>query len=107
MTALQDAPNKDVLGSKRQIPSTQTVRRTGATPAIRTKLEKSKPAIALASSTTPKIVVVSAEQARLERERAKQPHVRRPRLPSTGLSGKQAFEALFTDTPDPSEGSGQ
>jgi hypothetical protein len=95
--------NKEVPASKRQIPSTRSARRTTATPAIRTKLKETKPAIALAGPMTSKIVVVSAEQARQERERATQPQVRRPRPPSTGLSGKLAFEALFNDAPDPSK----
>jgi hypothetical protein len=66
-------------------------------------LEKSKPAIALAGLVHSKIVVVSAEQAQREWERAAQSEVRRPRVPATGLTGKRAFEALFNDGNDTSK----
>lgn len=60
-----------------------------------TKPDAAKPAIALAGPAGAKIVVVPAEQVRLERERAAQPEVRRPRVPASGLTGRLAFEALF------------
>jgi hypothetical protein len=54
-----------------------------------------------------KVVVVSAEQVQREREQAAHPTIRRPRTPSSGLSGRLAFEALFKDETDPSKASGQ
>ncbi len=60
-----------------------------------TKPDAPKPAIALAGLAGAKIVVVPAEQVRREREQAAQPEVRRPRVPSSGLTGRLAFEALF------------
>jgi hypothetical protein len=62
-----------------------------------TKLDAIKPAIALAGSVGTKIVVVSAEQMRREREQAVPSEVRRPRKVTSGLSGRRAFEALFPD----------
>ena len=62
-----------------------------------TKLDAIKPAIALAGSVGTKIVVVSAEQMRRERERAVPSEVRQPRKVTSGLSGRRAFEALFPD----------
>jgi hypothetical protein len=62
---------------------------------VASRLEKAKPAIALAGPTTAKIVVVPAEQVRREREQAAQPKVRRPRVPASGPTGRLAFEALF------------
>jgi hypothetical protein len=92
----------------KQVRSIRSVRRNAPKPTVRTKVEVVKPAIALAGSMTSKIVVVSAEQARRERDRsAAQPEVRRPRVPATGLSGRLAFEALFSDAGDPSKSSGQ
>ena len=84
-------------------------RRSIPKPPVRPKLEAAKPAIALAGSMNSRIVVVSAEQARQERNRTAPtpPEVRRPRVPSTGLNGKLAFEALFKDSSDPSTSSGQ
>jgi hypothetical protein len=55
--------------------------------------ESSKPAIALAGPPSVKVVVVSAEQARRERERIVPAEARPVRIPTLG--GKTAFEALF------------
>ena len=60
-----------------------------------TKPDAAKPAIALAGAAGAKIVVVPAEQVRREREQAARPEVRRPRVPTSGLTGRLAFEALF------------
>jgi hypothetical protein len=57
--------------------------------------DAARPAIALAGPAGAKIVVVPAEQVRRERERAAHPEVRRPRVPTSGLTGRLAFEALF------------
>ncbi len=86
--------------------SRRAVRRSSPKPPARPSSELAKPAIALAGSMHSKIVVVSAEEARKERNRtAPPPAVRRPRVPSTG--GRLAFEALFKDSSDPSTSSGQ
>ena len=83
------------LPSKRSRTSIRSVRHrtpksnAGATP------DAAKPAIALAAPRGAKIVVVPAEQVRRDRERAAQPEVQRPRVPSSGLTGRLAFEALF------------
>jgi len=65
------------------------------------------PAIALAGRTNARIVVVSADQVQRERAQAAQPVLQRPRIVSSGLSGRRAFEALFADSADPSRGSSQ
>jgi hypothetical protein len=64
---------------------------------FRIKEHKIKPATALASPMKPRIVVVSAEQAKQERDRATHAEIRPQRVPAGGLSGKRAFEALFRD----------
>jgi hypothetical protein len=74
---------------------------------VRISPEPAKPAIALAGPTNARIVVVSADQVQRERAQAAQPVERRPRKAASGLSGKLAFEALFTDPIDPSNGSRQ
>jgi len=43
-----------------------------------------------------KVVVISAEQLRLERERSAKPLVARPRSPGSVATGRLAFEALFS-----------
>lgn len=91
----------------KQANSVRRVRRSTSKPPVRPKIDLGKPAIALAGSMNSRIVVVSAEQAREERNRTTPtPEVRRPRVPSTGLNGRLAFEALFKDSNDPSRSSG-
>lgn len=75
--------------------------------ASRTNSGPAQPAIALSGPTNPRIVVVSADQVQRERAQAAQPVIRRPRIASSGLSGRRAFEALFADSTDPSKGSSQ
>ena len=99
----QDVRIERLPASNQRMSSTRTVRRPATKRAFGTILEKSKPAIALAGPVHSKIVVVSAEQAQRERERAAQSEVRRPRPPATGLTGKLAFEALFNDGNDASK----
>ena len=93
----QQAVESLVLSAKERRSPIKRVLRGAAKPAARAKLDNVKPAIALAGSMSSKIVVVSAEQAQREREQAAQSEVRRPRVPSAGLSGRLAFEALFKD----------
>lgn len=71
----------------------------------RTPPESAQPAIALAGPTNTRIVVVSADQVQRERAQAASPVVRRPRIATSGSSGRLAFEALFADSTDPSKGS--
>jgi hypothetical protein len=78
-----------------------------AKPAAGTKPVAVRPAIALARPTNTKIVVVSAEEARQQREQGSRPAVQRPRVPATAMSGRTAFEALFKDEPEPSKTPGQ
>jgi hypothetical protein len=109
----QPAPNQTVATQEVQIsnPIVSRVRtaarvirskpRKAPKPAASPKEEVVKPAIALAGSMNSKIVVLSAEEARRQRDRTPAaPEVKRPRVPSTGLSGKLAFEALFSDMND-------
>jgi hypothetical protein len=77
-----------------------------AKPAIAKHVGGSKPAIALAGIKDSKVVVVSAEQLRRERDRAAHSEVQPQRVPSAGLTGRLAFEALFRDSTDPSKASG-
>lgn len=94
------------LPAAKQVNRVRAVRHSAPRQPARPKVELPKPAIALAGSMNSRIVVVSAEQARQERNRTTPvPEVRRPRLPSTGLNGKLAFEALFKDPSDPSRSS--
>ena len=102
-----DNLNPNVVPIKKLRPSLRGARRGLAKPALIAETDKIKPAIALSGSMN-RIVVVSPEQ--LQRDRtanAVKPEVRRPRVPSTGQSGRLAFEALFKDTIDPSKSSGQ
>jgi hypothetical protein len=98
----QDVPIERLPSSDRRMSSTRTARRPVTKRAFGTILE-TKPAIALAGPIHSKILVVSAEQAQRERERAAQSEVRRPRVPASGLTGKLAFEALFNDGSDTSK----
>lgn len=66
---------------------------SGRTPES-TKLEP-KPTTALSHPIRSNVVVISAEQLRLERERQVKPVVARPRSPGSGATGRSAFEALF------------
>ncbi len=87
--------------------SIRSVRQQTVTPALSTRRDEIKPPTALAGSMRSKVVVVSAEQVQREREQAALPAIRRPRAPSSGLSGRLAFEALFKDETDPSKASGR
>jgi len=98
----QDVPIQRLPPSHRKMPSTRSVRRPVTKRGFGTILE-TKPAIGLAGPVHSKIVVVSAEQAQRDRQRAAQSEVRRPRVPATGLTGKLAFEALFSDGSDTSK----
>jgi hypothetical protein len=73
---------------------------------ITSKPDNIKPAIALASSKPSRIVVVSAEQAKWERDRAAKPEVRPHRPSHSNLTGRLAFEALFKDEKDSSKTAG-
>ncbi len=75
----------------------QSTPRRAAPRTFAPKLENLKPTTALTGSMSSRIVVVSAEDAKRERERAAQPEVRPRRMPSSGLTGRLAFEALFKD----------
>ena len=102
-----DVADGEVLMPKVQVLPMRPARRQTTRPRTLNEFDSLKPAIALAGRVNTKIVVVSAEQLQRERERAAPPEVRRPRVPAAGLSGRRAFDALFSDPTDPSEGSGQ
>ncbi|HEY3705800.1 MAG TPA: hypothetical protein VGL22_12100 [Terracidiphilus sp.] len=76
------------------------VRQNVTSRALGAKPHAPKAAVALGGATGPKIVVVSAEQAEREREKAAHPVVRRPRPAGSGLTGKLAFDALFRNDGD-------
>src|SRR4051812_2414382 len=65
--------------------------------------EKIKPATALTGSMSSRVVVVSAEEVKRERDRLAVSVVRPKRGPTAGLTGRRAFEALFNDVPDSSK----
>jgi hypothetical protein len=90
------------LPASRRIRSFRPVVHRTAQQALR-KPESVQPAIALSGPTNARIVVVSADQVQRERAQAAQPVVRRPRMASSGLNGRLAFEALFADSTDPSK----
>ena len=94
------------LPASRRISSIRPVRHRAPKSALDVKRAEIKPAITLAGPTNTKIVVVSADQVQRERAQAAQPAVRRPRIAASGLSGSLAFEALFEDPTDPSNGYG-
>jgi hypothetical protein len=54
-----------------------------------------KPTTPLSHPVRSNVVVISAEQVRLERERSIKPVVLRPRSTASGAAGRSAFEALF------------
>ena len=90
------------LPARRRTSSNRPVHHRIKTTELATKPDAIRPAIALAGPMNTKVVVVSAEQAQRERERAL-PEVRRSRISVSGLSGRRAFEALFKDESDPSK----
>ena len=95
------------LPVRRQIGSIRSMRHRTAKSAVSTKLDSTKPAIALAGPLNTKIVVVSAEQVLREREQTARPAVLRPRTAAVGLTGRKAFEALFSNQIDRPKTSGQ
>jgi len=95
------------LPASRRIRSFRSASQRTARQASRTNPEPVQPAIALAGPTNTRIVVVSADQIQRERAQAAQPAVRRPRISSSGLSGRLAFEALFEAPTDHPKGSRQ
>jgi hypothetical protein len=62
-----------------------------------TKQDKTVPAIALASPKAPRIVVVSAELVKQQKDRAALSQTRPQRVPAGDSTGRRAFEALFRD----------
>ena len=101
--------NGNMVPVQRLRASLRGVRRLSAKPAPSAEADKIKPAIALSGAVN-RVVVVSPEQVQRERDRtatAANAEVRRPRMPSSGRSGRLAFEALFKDAIDPSKASGQ
>jgi len=105
--SLQQTADRAVPTPRKPRRVKESVHRIIHQPSSRSKPASVKPAVALAGSVSSRIVVVSAEQARQEREknRAAQSVVPRPRVPASGLSGRLAFEALFKDATDPSKSS--
>ena len=93
------------LPASRRIRSFRSVGHRTAKRTSRINPEPVQPAVAIAGRTNTRIVVVSADQVQRERAQAAQPVLRRPRIASSGLSGRLAFEALFADPTDPSKGS--
>lgn len=73
-----------------------TFNRFASTRPINSIKQDSPKPTALSHPIRSNVVVISAEQLRLERERsAKPPAVVRPRSPGSGATGRLAFEALF------------
>ena len=93
------------LPASRRARSSRSVDHHTAKRPSRTPPESARPAIALAGPTTTRIVVVSADQVQRERAQAAPPLIRRPRIASSGLTGRLAFEALFADSTDTSKSS--
>jgi hypothetical protein len=85
------------LPASRRISSIRAAHRRTGKLALGSKPDPLKPAIALAGPTNSKIVVISAEQMKREREQVAPQPVLRPHPPTSGLSGKLAFAALFKD----------
>jgi hypothetical protein len=87
--------------------SIRSLRQQAAKPASDRKPHAIKPAIALAGPAKTKIIVVSAEQLQRQREQAAQSAVLGSRRPASVLSGRSAFEALFSGGREPAKTSGQ
>jgi hypothetical protein len=85
------------LFTNKQKPLTESTHRRNMQQSFETEPWKIKPATALGGSLPSRVVVVSAEELKRERERAANSEPRRPRMPAAGLSGRLAFEALFKD----------
>jgi hypothetical protein len=87
------------IGENEAVSSTETrppiiLRGRGRSPRNSgTKQDKTVPAIALASPKAPRIVVVSAELVKQEKDRLGDSQIRPQRVPT----GRRAFEALFRD----------
>lgn len=102
----QQILNVNVVPIRKVRASLRGARRIPVKAARGPEINKLKPAIAL-SGPLNRIVVVSPEQVQQQRDRDRvaNSEVPRPRLPSSGLTGKLAFEALFKDAADPSKAS--
>ena len=86
-----------------QKPPVKSLRPRTPRRAFSARREKTKPATALTGSMASRVVVVSAEEVKRERDRLAVSVVRPKRAPTAGLTGRRAFEALFSDVPDPSK----
>jgi hypothetical protein len=87
-------------GPRSAIRPSHTRNSKASEPTPRASLGSAKPAIALAGPVNSKIVVVSAEQARRDRERAVPSEIQPRSILGSGLTGRPAFEALFRDKSD-------
>ena len=73
-----------------------TFNRFAASRSAKSVRREPKPTTALSHPIRSNIVVIPAEQLRLERERSVKPAVVRPRVLGSGATGRLAFEALFS-----------
>jgi hypothetical protein len=95
--ALQGTVAKELSSTNKQKPPVASSHRKSVRQTFKTKPAITKHATASASVESSRVVVVSAEELKRERERAASPEVRKPRVPAFGLTGRLAFEALFKD----------
>lgn len=93
--ALQGTVEEEKTPTNKQKPATESRHRRSVRQTLKTNPVKIEPATALAGAMPSRVVVVSAEELKREREQAANRELHRPRMPATGLSGRLAFEALF------------
>jgi hypothetical protein len=83
----------------KRVPAVRRSNFNPATPSLRVKPVKQdsrRPTTPLSHPVRSNVVVISAEQVRLERERSIKPVALRPRSLASGATGRSAFEALFS-----------
>jgi hypothetical protein len=85
------------LPARRRLSPVRSSRQQAVNSVRGNKPDANKSAIAIAGHMNTKVVVISVEQLRREREQASHSAIQRPRLPAAALSGRLAFAALFKD----------
>jgi|SRR5579863_8750639 len=96
-SALQGTVEKEIPSGNKTKPPAKSPHPRGMWRTLKTRPGKAGPATALAGAPSARVVVVSAEELKREREQSASREVRRPPVSAARLTGKLAFEALFKD----------